>query len=411
MRYIFTIAINDIRVYIQDTGNLFNLFVVPVILALVLGFAFGGGSQLQYIRVDVVDLDNTAASTQLLTELRQVNPALVLCPFDTVEDFSCNLNADDPTFTVSDALTRVEDDQTAALIVIPAGYEQSLLNIEPIQIEYYSQEISQTDVVLQALQTAIQPVNGEVIATWVSIGVAQALNAIQDESILTSTAYDIARSKWAVDNIQVVYQTASGTSGITGNGFNQSVPGMATMYVLITAFGGMIVLLQERKQWTFQRLVVLPVSRAHLLGGKILARFLLGLITFTVLIIVGVFTGVSFGNDPLAIALIILSYTLCVTALSFAFAPLLRSEEQASSVSLLLSLSLAALGGAWWPLEIVPDFMRVISNISPVAWAMNGFSEVLFYNGGVADVMVYVATMLIASLVFFIIGIMTFKYE
>lgn len=411
MRYIFNIALNDIRVYMQDTGNLVNLFIIPVVLALVLGFAFGGGGQFEYIRVDVVDLDNSEASGQLLDDLRQVNSSLVLCPLDTIEDFSCNLEDGVTSLTIEDSLSRVEDNETAALIVIPAGYGESLLNFEPVEIGYYSQEISQTDVVLQALQTATQPVNGEVIAARVSLGIANALDAVDDEAAYTAAAYEVARSQWSQSTVVVDYQTSSGSGEVAGTGFNQSVPGMATMYVLITAFGGLIVLLQERKQWTLQRLVVLPVSRAQLLGGKILARFLLGLVTFGVLIIVGIFTDVSFGNDPLAVLLIVLSYTLCVTALSFAIAPLLRSEEQANSVTLLLSLSLAALGGAWWPLEIVPDFMRVIGHLSPVAWAMNGFSEILFYNGGVADVLVYVGVLLASSVVFFLIGVMTFKYE
>ena len=411
MRAVWNIALNDIRVYMQDTGNLVNLFIIPVVLALAIGFAFGGGGQFEHIRVDVVDLDNSEASAQLLDELRQVNSTVVLCPFDTVEDFSCNLDEDQTTLTLEDALKRVEDNQTSALIVIPQGYAASLSTFEPIQVEYYSQEISQTDVVLQALQTAIQPINGEVIAARLSLEIANTLDAVEDESAYTAASYDIARTQWAQRSVTVNYHTSSGNGDVAGTGFNQSVPGMATMYVLITAFGGLIVLLQERKQWTLQRLVMLPVSRAQLVGGKILARFLLGLVTFTVLIIVGIFTDVSFGNDPLAVGLIVLSYTLCVTALSFAIAPLLRSEEQANSVTLLLSLSLAALGGAWWPLEIVPEFMRMIGHLSPVAWAMNGFTDILFYNGGIGDVIPDVAVLLVASIVFFAIGVFNFKYE
>ena len=53
----------------------------------------------------------------------------------------------------------------------------------------------------------------------------------------------------------------------------------------------------------------------------------------------------------------------------------------ANALAVLLSLTLAPLGGAWWPLEIVPAWMQAIGHVSPVAWAMDAYRSLTFYGG------------------------------
>ena len=182
------------------------------------------------------------------------------------------------------------------------------------------------------------------------------------------------------------------------------------MFVMFTIFGGMTALIQERKQGTLQRLAILPLTRAQLLGGKILARFLLGLLQFLVIFLFGALLGMDFGQSPLALATLVLSYTLAITALSFAIGTRLENESQAGGLALLLSLILAPLGGGWWPLEVVPEFMRMVGHISPVAWAMDGFNALIFDTGGLEDVLLPVGVLLAISLLCFGIAIRRFRY-
>jgi len=119
----------------------------------------------------------------------------------------------------------------------------------------------------------------------------------------------------------------------------------------------------------------------------------------------------DFGSDPPALLAVMAAFVLCITALTFALAPWIASEGQARGLVLLLSLSLAPLGGAWWPLEIVPEFMRTLGHLSPVAWAMNAFQDLIWFNGGFTDVLPEIGVLLAASAVLFIFGIRSFKYE
>jgi ABC-2 type transport system permease protein len=194
-------------------------------------------------------------------------------------------------------------------------------------------------------------------------------------------------------------------------GLGQSVPGMGSMFVLMTIFGGMAALIVERQQWTLQRLAVMPVSRPVLLAGKILARFCLGLLQFMVVFLVGAVLGMNFGKDPLALLLLVVIYTLSVTAFSFALGSGLKNPAQASGLGLLLTLTLAPLGGAWWPMSISPRFMQIIGHISPVAWAMDGFTALTYNGARLADILVPLAVLLGMAALFFLIAIPRFRYQ
>jgi ABC-2 type transport system permease protein len=160
-----------------------------------------------------------------------------------------------------------------------------------------------------------------------------------------------------------------------------------------------------------QRLAVMPVTRSTLLVGKIMARFCLGLLQFLVIFIVGALLGMNFGKDPLALVLLAIVYTLSITALSFAIGSGLKNAAQASGLSLLLTLTLAPLGGAWWPMEISPQFMQIIGHLSPIAWAMDGFTALTYEGAHLADVWVPLVVLMGMTVLAFIIAIPRFRYQ
>ncbi len=423
MRPILTILLNDLRIFFSQRGNLIGLLVIPVLLTLVIGWSLGriGGGGPTRLRVDLIDLDRTDMSAQLIDELRAANDALVLCPFDNDADDYCRL--ENEPLQLERAIDRARAGRTGALIVVHAGYAAALENFQRANIDYYSTaDPMQPDPVLQSLNAVLQRVN----SASMTRGVAGALldnvsSAIELPLLEEETRADFLHSLYLraqemlSERPTAVRFTAAGSVGESldgsDNGFNQSAPGMGTLYVMFTVLGGMAVLLRERRQWTLQRLMALPLSRAQLLGSKIGVYFTLGMIQYFVVFIVGAVAGMNFGSNPLALLAIMVAFVLCITALTFALAPWITSDGQASGLVLLLSLSLAPLGGAWWPLEIVPDFMQTLGHLSPVAWAMDGFHDLIWFNGGFGDVLPEIGVLLAAAAVLFVVGIRSFKYE
>ena len=119
----------------------------------------------------------------------------------------------------------------------------------------------------------------------------------------------------------------------------------------------------------------------------------------------------NFGKDLLALLLLVIVYTLSVTAISFAIGPGLKNPEQASGLSILLTLTLAPLGGAWWPMSVSPRFMQIIGHASPVAWAMDGFTALTYNNAHLVNILVPLAVLLGLTVVAFVIAIPRFRYQ
>jgi ABC-2 type transport system permease protein len=209
----------------------------------------------------------------------------------------------------------------------------------------------------------------------------------------------------------VNYMAVGGKARNEGlQGFSQSVPGIGSMYVMFTVLGGMVLFQRDRQRWTLQRLGVFPLTRGQVLGGKILTYFILGMLQYGVVFGVGLAVGLDFGPQPWLVVPAMAAFVLCITAITFAIAPALRSEGQANVMTQLLALTFAALGGAWWPLEIVPEFMQRIGHLTPVAWAMDAFRQLLFYGGGLAAIAPELGVLCAAAAVLFIVGIWRFRY-
>lgn len=420
MRQTLTIALNDLRIFLVDRGNLISLLLVPIAMTLIIGFVSGGSTDSgpERVRVDLLDIDQSELSREFTAALREANSALALCPLDDAE--FCQIG-DDAEFDRDWALSRLQEETSLAAIEIPAGFAEDVRAFRPVKIIFWSLEDSiAPGYIQQAVEAAIQQINGAVVASMVGSEAIASFPGVNLEAAgrqdLQRALYDRAADLWAEEPVAIDYQLSGQPETPTAfqnlqAGLGQSVPGMGAMFVMFTVFGGMTALIEERKQWTLPRLATLPISKAQLLGGKILARFTLGLLQYLIIFLVGALLGMNFGDDPLALVLLALTYTLAVTALSFALGTRLENESQASGLSLLLSLILAPLGGAWWPLEIVPDFMRAIGHISPVAWAMDGFTALLFESAGLADIWVPMVVLLAIALVCFFLAIRLFRYD
>ncbi len=395
MQKILAIATTDLRIFLSNRANLVGLLLIPSILTIVLGIVGTGGGSLPSLDILIVDQDQSTQSEQFVSELADIN-----------EQVNVFLREDGNSEAARQSLVNGNYD---ALVIIPAGFQTAIETSQAFDLAFYSNEDATTPSAIQpAIEAIIGRLNGAIIAAQVGSSVAESIGA----SVTTDAIYTAAEAILVQNPVTIDYRVTALEDGNEAiSGFNQSVPGMGSMFVMFTILAGMAVLIRERQQWTLQRLVVMPVSRAQIIGGKILAYFTLGMIQFAVVFAIGFGFGMDFGANWVGLILIAAAFALATTSLTFALATMLRSEGQASQLTTLLALALASLGGAWWPLDIVPDFMRVVGHISPVAWAMDGFQDIIWYNRGLLAILPEVGVLLAIAAVLFVVGILNFKYE
>ena len=78
---------------------------------------------------------------------------------------------------------------------------------------------------------------------------------------------------------------------------------------------------------------------------------------------------------------------------------------------IVLGMSMALLGGCWWPLELFPPFMQTASKILPTAWAMQGLRDLSMRGLGVNAILPEAAVLLGFAALFFVVGTLRFRYE
>ena len=77
----------------------------------------------------------------------------------------------------------------------------------------------------------------------------------------------------------------------------------------------------------------------------------------------------------------------------------LASNEQATSLGPPVGIALAMLGGAMWPLEIVGPLMRTVGHMTPHAWALDAFVDLVGNGASAVDVLPQVGILLGFSVV------------
>jgi ABC-2 type transport system permease protein len=157
--------------------------------------------------------------------------------------------------------------------------------------------------------------------------------------------------------------------------------------VMACAAGFAITLVRERKQGTFLRLQVAPVTRAHVMAGKAAACFVAVLSVIGVMILLGVWLGMR-PRSPGLLLVSSVSVAACFAGVMMLMSVIGKTEEAVSGAAWGANMLMAMFGGAMVPLVFMPNFMKLLSDYSPVKWsilALEGsiwrgftFSELLF---------------------------------
>ncbi len=157
------------------------------------------------------------------------------------------------------------------------------------------------------------------------------------------------------------------------------VGGWAIQFLLFAVSASAASLFRERDAGIFQRLLAAPVTRAHILCSKFLYGVILGLVQLVVLFLAST---LIYGTDvlphlPLLVLVCIFAAAAC-TSFGMLLAAVSSSPEAASGLATFLIMLMSAIGGAWFPITFMPEFIQQFSKLTLVYWSMEGFSAVLW---------------------------------
>jgi ABC-type Na+ efflux pump permease subunit len=168
------------------------------------------------------------------------------------------------------------------------------------------------------------------------------------------------------------------------SGFEQAIPGILVMFVLMQSLTATAVLLViERRQGLLSRLASTPLSRGEILTGKWISRWFLGLVQVAVGMIYGtLFFSMQWGPDLAMVLVIMAAWAGCCASAGLWVGCIGRTEGQVIGLGVFSTMLLAALGGCWWPIEITPGWMQGMAEFLPSGWAMSALHQLISFQNG-----------------------------
>jgi ABC-2 type transport system permease protein len=359
------IAATDLRRLLRWRANVFFLFLLPMLIILLLGAAFGGSSA----RIGVVGGSDPLARRLVarLDAQRSVR----------VERF-------DGERALDRAVARGRID---AGLVVPADYDQRVRAGNPVRLRYFARP----DSVAQQLSATVQAVAADEGALLGAAQLAARERGVAFGDALAKASVTAAR----VPRVSVVLTKPDGSPyPRSEDRFASGASTQLLLFVFLNSLNGAVWLIETRRLGIARRMLSTPTSPRSILGGILLGRLAIALLQ-ALIIVVGssLFFSVGWG-DPLGSAAVVLAFCLVGTGAGMLLGALCSTEQQAGPIALLLGLSLAAFGGSMVPLEVFPSSVRAVAHITPHAWANDAFSELLEHGGGLVDVVPQVAVLL-----------------
>lgn len=194
---------------------------------------------------------------------------------------------------------------------------------------------------------------------------------------LESAAGDSASALVASTGPLVVSASTLGAAPHIPSGKEHTLPAMLVMFIMfqLTTFF-MVLWVDDLRTGKMKRITMSPTPTRDILIGNVFARLLWAALQIVIILGVGsMVLGVRLNIDPMNFALLLGAYMLAATALGLFVGTCFKTSEKANATGVIVGLMMAALGGCWWPLEVVPGAMRTVALCLPTGQAMDAIGE------------------------------------
>ncbi len=421
MKSIWILAIKDLRILLRDKSGFFFTFFYPILIAVFFGVIFsgsGGGSRptKSALSVYVIDEDNTDISKKFVETLSK-SEDLELTPI-----------------SLEKAQEEVRLGNKAAYILIKKGYGKARENmftssspaveigIDPARraeaylltgllLQYGAQDLQKAftdrNLMRKQIKTSLRQLPKNESNT-----LSDFLSSMDTYLADTASSADNGSGGFKgfeplkVEEKEIIRQRIGPPSSFAVT-FPQGV--MWGIIACITTFA--VSLISERNKGTLTRLLTGPLKSYQILGSKALACFLTTISVSIFIMMIGVFV---FGVKPasylkLGIGLIIVSGSF--VGLMMLLSVISKSERSASGIGWAVLMVFAMIGGGMLPLFFMPDWLKALSNISPIKWGILALEGAIWRDFTFSELLQPYLILTAFGLVTFFIGARLFRWS
>ncbi len=410
MNAILTLATKDLRLLARDPRSAIILLLMPLVLIIILGFSLGevfGAKPDDRIRISIVNLDNglppnhgpypTKPWAEVVMDDLAGTADIRLELIETREEAEQLVRSGDraavlifePDF--SERMNRCSFLTKNTPPPLNPLYRDGILT-EPIGLKVVRDPTRQTATAI--IEQVAQVTLLRVVIPWM---IGNAFEKVGDrmgawaQQLITQTFsnYNFTAKTWAgltkneqrIPNMNNRSVYESDGSGIIKRGaarYQVLVPSYVVTFAFFLVLSGGWLFVAERRFGTLVRLRAAPLSRTQIILGKLIPCLVISLVQGVFLLVAGKLVfGMRWGPEPLALIPIVLSTAFAAVGLTVLVASMAKTETQLAVYGTLIVLVLAGLSGSLMPRDLMPEEMRQFSLLTPHAWALDAYSQLL----------------------------------
>ncbi len=357
----------------RDKHGLGLLFILPIVFILIMSLALQGSFESRGgkgIDVEILDADQSDASKALIARLN-ANDA-----------FNVETRATEHAPAELGQLLANKD--LGFIVSIPEGFDEYLLEVrdeqKTIDIAVSSKSDRRTSLIFTAsVKEAIGRIKTEAM-----------ISGMMDEADTLGIDEISASDLEAPVNVSYAY---SGATDKPPTAVQQNVPAWLVFSIFFVAIPFSNTFIKERDLGMQRRLRTTHLGPLSQFASKLIPYFIVNQLQVVLMLAVGVFLVPLFGGEsliiqghPLALAALSASISFAALGMALFIAVISKTTEQATMMSGLGNILLAAAGGVMIPKFVMPEKMQMFASLSPMSWGLDGFLELFLQNGDVMSI-------------------------
>jgi ABC-2 type transport system permease protein len=408
MRVIGKLVYKDFLVITRDRGGLAMLFLMPMALVMIMtSLQDNTFKAINESGINLIMLNNDPDSLGIAIEAEIVSSNF----FKVHHDISGKKPTEE---AVKEA---VASGKYQIGIVIPANATRLIRDRIKNNVEnIFSGDTVNKKPVIDSVNIMlyVDPATKNSLRSTLQGSIREYSARVESRIVLNELTREInSRMMMPVTNLNLIKQetvfykeeyVARGNKTVIPNSVQHNVPAwtLFAMFFIVIPFAGAMI--KEREDGSLARLLTMPCSYATILVSKIFVYLMVCFIQFVLIMLMGVYLFPLFNLPALAVngrlmSLSVMAIAAALAAIGYGISvgTIARTHQQAAIFASISVVILAAIGGIWVPVFIMPPLFRHISTVSPLNWGLNGFYDILVRNAPLADVVHYGVWMLLFS--------------
>jgi ABC-2 type transport system permease protein len=419
----------DLKLFFTDRRAVLVGLLVPIVCGSFFGYLFGGqkgATETSKLLVLVIDQDETDISRALVTQLTndknlEIKPSKLDAARDIVRKGKATAAIIIPKNFGRDsgqAFFRRARKPEVELFYDPShGLELAMVKgiLSGAVMQTVSKEMFTGEAGRELVTESLAQLDGIDMASQDSAALRDLLNGVKKWNEQRANSKTLDQGEFS-GGLTLPYETKEEaiTSGrnVEYDGYAHSFGGMGVQFILFMGLDVGIALLMLRQSGLWQRLRAAPLSRSVLLGSRAVSAALIA--GFILLVLFGfarVVFGVHIQGSFLGFLGVCAAFSLMTAAFGLLVAALGETVEATRGYSIMATLIMVMLGGAWVPTFLFPMWLQKLTVIIPTRWAIDGLDGMTWRGLGFSSALAPIGVLLLFAILFGVLAIVRFRWK